>query len=357
MSDLHRLAHRLVTVLSARDGAALAGPLALADIAERVLPYRSFRRVLELDCAEDAADRCRKEVSAGNPDLSLLHRLEGVTVRLNLQAIEERAIRSTAHASDAGVGREESATIVVTTELPIASHESVPEAEPLPTEELDQAGEVEPEPEPEPELEPEPEPELELEPEPEPEPAQEPEPNLPAEPESEELLADHLDLGPELESPGAGFTESAESEIEDPAPEEVVQEGPAAEAAGSSEPDPEDAPDPEPFADEDSAPVRRLSAELESLLALAAEFADEGDAPAEELFVGSRTPPAASHPAPPRCHHCAGSLPAGRPVRFCPHCGRNLVPLQCIRCRADLEPEWRHCVLCGHPTGDDSRFA
>lgn len=68
-------------------------------------------------------------------------------------------------------------------------------------------------------------------------------------------------------------------------------------------------------------------------------------------------PPSAQIEPPPRCPHCASRLPAGRPVRFCPHCGGSVVPLVCGRCGADLEPAWRHCVLCGAPAVDESRFA
>lgn len=50
-----------------------------------------------------------------------------------------------------------------------------------------------------------------------------------------------------------------------------------------------------------------------------------------------------------RCSHCGGSLPADRTVKFCPHCGGSQAPLLCPDCKAELEPEWRHCVVCGLP--------
>lgn len=76
------------------------------------------------------------------------------------------------------------------------------------------------------------------------------------------------------------------------------------------------------------------------------------------------TPPAAPRaPEPPgvlrfptpaepaaACRYCQGALPAGRSVRFCPHCGRGqLVP--CRQCGAEAEPGWKHCVNCGSPVG------
>jgi double zinc ribbon protein len=48
-----------------------------------------------------------------------------------------------------------------------------------------------------------------------------------------------------------------------------------------------------------------------------------------------------------RCNRCGGSLPVGRAVNFCPHCGGTQVPTRCPECKADLEPGWRHCVTCG----------
>ena len=53
-----------------------------------------------------------------------------------------------------------------------------------------------------------------------------------------------------------------------------------------------------------------------------------------------------------RCTHCGGSLPAGRAVKFCPHCGGGQAPLLCPECHATLEPEWRHCVSCGLPVAE-----
>lgn len=54
-------------------------------------------------------------------------------------------------------------------------------------------------------------------------------------------------------------------------------------------------------------------------------------------------------PLAPECRHCGESLPAGRPVRFCPHCGQRQAPPECPRCHGEVEPGWRHCVGCGAP--------
>lgn len=48
-----------------------------------------------------------------------------------------------------------------------------------------------------------------------------------------------------------------------------------------------------------------------------------------------------------RCRSCGVSLPDGREVRFCPHCGAEQRPSRCEACGEELEPEWRYCPTCG----------
>ena len=55
-----------------------------------------------------------------------------------------------------------------------------------------------------------------------------------------------------------------------------------------------------------------------------------------------------------RCSYCGGSLPAGRAVHFCPHCGQSQLVGQCPRCKAEVEYGWRHCVSCGTGLSFDS---
>jgi hypothetical protein len=47
------------------------------------------------------------------------------------------------------------------------------------------------------------------------------------------------------------------------------------------------------------------------------------------------------------CRFCAGRLPEGRKVTFCPHCGVDLTKRQCAACSTELEAHWRFCVTCG----------
>ena len=49
-----------------------------------------------------------------------------------------------------------------------------------------------------------------------------------------------------------------------------------------------------------------------------------------------------------RCSRCEGELPTGRVVNFCPQCGQDLRRRYCSQCNTELEPEWKHCVSCGH---------
>ena len=70
-----------------------------------------------------------------------------------------------------------------------------------------------------------------------------------------------------------------------------------------------------------------------------------------------RTDPGASvtaEPAPPRprpkpCPGCRSPLPVDREARFCPFCGKCLVPVPCADCSAMMEPEWSFCATCGSP--------
>jgi Double zinc ribbon len=49
------------------------------------------------------------------------------------------------------------------------------------------------------------------------------------------------------------------------------------------------------------------------------------------------------------CAACDESLPLGRPITFCPHCGQNLTITNCSACGTELELDWRFCPVCGKP--------
>lgn len=47
------------------------------------------------------------------------------------------------------------------------------------------------------------------------------------------------------------------------------------------------------------------------------------------------------------CRYCAGLLPTGRALNYCPHCGQNLQVVNCPACGAEVEAGWKFCVSCG----------
>lgn len=51
------------------------------------------------------------------------------------------------------------------------------------------------------------------------------------------------------------------------------------------------------------------------------------------------------------CRYCGGTLPDGRRITFCPHCGQNLTLRQCPACGTELEAGWRFCTTCGRDVG------
>jgi predicted amidophosphoribosyltransferase len=50
------------------------------------------------------------------------------------------------------------------------------------------------------------------------------------------------------------------------------------------------------------------------------------------------------------CRFCGGTLPEGRSVTYCPHCGQNLSAKHCAGCGAELDPIWKFCINCGKKT-------
>lgn len=54
----------------------------------------------------------------------------------------------------------------------------------------------------------------------------------------------------------------------------------------------------------------------------------------------------------PGCRFCGQSLPEGREVTFCPHCGQNLRVRRCPGCSAEIEPSWKFCVTCGRASAN-----
>ena len=51
--------------------------------------------------------------------------------------------------------------------------------------------------------------------------------------------------------------------------------------------------------------------------------------------------------SPSTCRYCAGALPGGKSIVFCPYCGHDLTTQHCPACNTELEIGWRFCITCG----------
>lgn len=49
------------------------------------------------------------------------------------------------------------------------------------------------------------------------------------------------------------------------------------------------------------------------------------------------------------CPECARALPDRESVRFCPHCGANVLEAPCPNCGEPLDRQWSFCIACGVP--------
>lgn len=91
------------------------------------------------------------------------------------------------------------------------------------------------------------------------------------------------------------------------------------------------------------------------------EIIDADDAlPLDDVRVPQPSPPGpeagteddeTTAPGGERCSFCGGTLPVGRLVNFCPHCGQSQSVTQCPECRSEVEIGWRHCITCGFALG------
>jgi predicted RNA-binding Zn-ribbon protein involved in translation (DUF1610 family) len=78
-------------------------------------------------------------------------------------------------------------------------------------------------------------------------------------------------------------------------------------------------------------------------------------APYAGVKAGAVTPDALSSlmnaSVPEGCPFCGGTLPEGRNVIYCPHCGNNLSVSRCPACGSELEKGWKFCATCGRGVG------
>lgn len=109
MNEVERFFSQIVRTLSATDTARLRRPIPLVDIRERIVPYRTHRRALDLESSEDyelvlmrlcagegtlarvepeeVRAEFQAEVRSSNPDLDLVHRHQNAVVWLEQQAV------------------------------------------------------------------------------------------------------------------------------------------------------------------------------------------------------------------------------------------------------------------------------
>jgi hypothetical protein len=90
----------------------------------------------------------------------------------------------------------------------------------------------------------------------------------------------------------------------------------------------------------------------------AREGPEEGRAPADTGAGAASIPNITPLPfamdgtGPNQCPYCGGSLPAGRKVNFCAHCGQPPSgELKCPACGSEVDVGWAYCVSCGRATG------
>ena len=111
MSEVDRFFRQLVSTLAAAEPARLRQPVSVGDISARLLPYRSFRRALQIDTSEDyelallrlcageggyahteppeALALFQAEVASPNPDLAVLDRAAGAALILAPRRVAE----------------------------------------------------------------------------------------------------------------------------------------------------------------------------------------------------------------------------------------------------------------------------
>lgn len=100
--------------------------------------------------------------------------------------------------------------------------------------------------------------------------------------------------------------------------------------------------------------ARPVDLALEGERRLELELPADGDAlPLDEVRAAAPeldgAPAEADVDAGSMCLYCGGTLPVGRRVNFCPHCGQSQTALRCPECQSEVELGWRHCVSCGAP--------
>ena len=102
-----------------------------------------------------------------------------------------------------------------------------------------------------------------------------------------------------------------------------------------------------------SAPAAPQTSAITATFPVSAPATPEAPAPAAS--ASPATPEALSSlmnaTIPEGCRFCGGTLPEGRTVIYCPHCGNNLSISRCPACGSELEKGWKFCATCGRGVG------
>lgn len=75
--------------------------------------------------------------------------------------------------------------------------------------------------------------------------------------------------------------------------------------------------------------------------------AGENGSPSSAESTSFSVPALSTMELPVGCRFCGGTLPEGRTVTYCPHCGQNLAAKHCEGCGAELDLAWKFCINCG----------
>ena len=99
-----------------------------------------------------------------------------------------------------------------------------------------------------------------------------------------------------------------------------------------------------------AAPVKP-AAQVNATFPVSSPPATQPPAPRPPVEAAKAAPAALSSMSgaslPEGCRFCGGTLPEGRAVVYCPHCGNNLSISRCPACGSELEKGWKFCVTCG----------
>lgn len=302
MDDLDRLFRHLVYLLADQDPERLHAPFEVAELYQRMLPYRQHRSALRFDTYQDyemallrllSGDRgyatvepvevqeaLRQEAEAINPDTGAFREYAAARVRLNAAAVRT--------ALDARGAYAPAAPADTPTPHGITAQRHPPATPPPPH---GMTAEREP---------------------------------SPAPPPPHGVTAERHPSAPP--APPHGMTAERQPTPTSPPPHGMTAE-------------------PQREADREPAPPRPVMRVVGGGRDAAGEVRRRGADAVEE----SAHPDGVTEPS--GCPYCGEDLPAHRAVFYCPFCGGNVKGVDCPQCGTALEVGWSFCITCGDKVG------